>query len=442
MDEDEARTRFPLLLAAGYGLWDEIPFEGPFGFEGRATSDGRTMLAGSLTTRPLPLPFMLLTETGERHDGAEICGRIDSFVLEGDVWYARGRYNADECGWRAAELAVSRSLRGVSLDVAVIDGQIITDLDDEGMPIRTRQEVMVGEIMGATQCPFPAFAEAEVLVPNPPAGMVTPDEEPEDPPDQVVFPIGPGSSEEPEVLVAAGTDLPDAAWFLDPQLDGPTALQVEGRRIFGHIACWSTCHTSFSGECITPPRSRTDYAYFRLGEIETTDGRVAVGQLTLDTGHAAEDPNMAWTAVAAHYDDTGTAVADVVAGEDEHGIWIAGALRASLSPDHVATLQAAKPSGDWRYIGGGLELVGLLSVNVPGFPVPRMLVAAGRPRVLVAALAPHISDEPITVEQVESPQVSQALRSFDTIMAAGVPRVSLQDWQRRALQSWDAEVAG
>jgi hypothetical protein len=65
----------------------------------------------------------------------------------------------------------------------------------------------------------------------------------------------------------------------------------------------------------------------------------------------------------------------------------------------VYELQAAgQVSGDWRRIGGQLRLVGLLAVNVPGFPVPKMraravaasgqqektvqaLVAAGKPTV-------------------------------------------------------------
>jgi hypothetical protein len=33
-------------------------------------------------------------------------------------------------------------------------------------------------------------------------------------------------------------------------------------------------------------------------------------------------------------------------------------------------------SGDWRPINGHLELVGLLAVNVPGFPVPRQRALA------------------------------------------------------------------
>jgi hypothetical protein len=44
-------------------------------------------------------------------------------------------------------------------------------------------------------------------------------------------------------------------------------------------------------------------------------------------------------------------------------------------------------SGDWRRIGGNLELVAALAVNVPGFPVPRPrgLVASGSMQSLVAA---------------------------------------------------------
>jgi hypothetical protein len=106
----------------------------------------------------------------------------------------------------------------------------------------------------------------------------------------------------------------------------------------------------------------------------TADGaRVAVGQITLDTGHAPLGAS-ARTA-AAHYDHTGTCVADVVAGEDEHGIVFSGALRPDVTPERARRLMGSKISGDWR----GGELVGMLAVNVPGFPVPRArLVASGQ----------------------------------------------------------------
>jgi hypothetical protein len=45
----------------------------------------------------------------------------------------------------------------------------------------------------------------------------------------------------------------------------------------------------------------------------------------------------------------------------------------------VRLLRGSTLSGDWRGVDGNLELIALLAVNVPGFPVPRTraLVASG-----------------------------------------------------------------
>jgi hypothetical protein len=59
-----------------------------------------------------------------------------------------------------------------------------------------------------------------------------------------------------------------------------------------------------------------------------------------------------------------------------------------VSRERVRELRGAALSGDWRSISGALELLGLLAVNVPGFPVPRALAASGddgQPLALVAA---------------------------------------------------------
>ena len=39
-------------------------------------------------------------------------------------------------------------------------------------------------------------------------------------------------------------------------------------------------------------------------------------------------------------------------------------------------MRAAPLSGDWRRIGGNLEMVAALHVNTAGFPIPRMLAAS------------------------------------------------------------------
>ena len=44
--------------------------------------------------------------------------------------------------------------------------------------------------------------------------------------------------------------------------------------------------------------------------------------------------------------------------------------------DDLRVLRALTPSGDWRGVNGNLELVSILAVNTPGFPVAREAVAA------------------------------------------------------------------
>lgn len=193
----------------------------------------------------------------------------------------------------------------------------------------------------------------------------------------------------PFSLVAAAAPLPPLEFFQNPHLDGPTPLTVgEDGRVFGHIATWGTCHVGLPG-CVTPPSSPSDYAYFLTGAEKTKDGvTVPVGKLTIGGGHAA--PNDGFVAAAEHYDNVGTAVAAVFAGEDEHGIWVSGYIVPGVAHDSVASLQRSPISGDWRRIGGNLELIAAHAVNVPGFPVPRAKVrfANDAQQSLVGQFAP------------------------------------------------------
>lgn len=178
----------------------------------------------------------------------------------------------------------------------------------------------------------------------------------------------------------------DAAWFRDPQFTGPQAVTIsDDGYISGHLAVFGTCHIGIQDVCVTPPMSKAAYAYFTTGAVLTTDGEIPVGSITMDTGHASLSSNA--RAAASHYDDTGAVVADVAAGEDAYGIWIAGALRPGLEADKRERLRASALSGDWRAIRGNLELVAALAVNVPGFPIPRtgLAASAGVQTALVAA---------------------------------------------------------
>lgn len=186
-------------------------------------------------------------------------------------------------------------------------------------------------------------------------------------------------------LVAGAAPVkPPSAWLEDPKLERPTPLTIDKEgRVYGHIATWDQEHIGLSNG-VRPPRSRSGYAFFRTGTLETAEGKdFAVGQLTLAGGHAPLRADAA--AAAKHYDDTASAVADVACGEDMHGIWVAGALRPDVTDSQIRTLRASAPSGDWRVINGNLELVAVCQVNVPGFPIPRGLVASGQITALVAA---------------------------------------------------------
>jgi len=249
-------------------------------------------------------------------------------------------------------------------------------------------------------------------------------------------------------LVAAGVTKKPAAAFKNPNLAEPTPTTIEEMedgtlRIFGHLAAWGVCHIGIQDTCTTAPHSSIDYAMFRTGTVLTDEGRFAVGQITMGTGHAGLKVN-ARNAVA-HYDNTGTAVADVVVGEDGHGIWFSGIVRPSATQEQIDALQASALSGDWRRNGTGLELVAALAVNVPGFPIPRTSLAAsgaeGQESLVAAGVVRKGADSVLTaqVEEVAFVPASE----IAGIIRATVQEVRAEDQRREriaALQPFMNEV--
>lgn len=196
--------------------------------------------------------------------------------------------------------------------------------------------------------------------------------------------------EMPTALVSSAFPVkPPRAWFDNPKLDKVTPLVIESSgRVYGHVAGWKQDHIGMNGK-IRAPKSRSDYAFFATGLMECEDGsQVNVGQITLVGGHAPLEASVA--EAVAHYDNPDNAVIDVSAGEDNHGIWVAGSVRPDVDDLKLRKLRASGVSGDWRPINGNLEMVACCAVNVPGFPIPRARVAAGQPVALVAAGATEV----------------------------------------------------
>ena len=223
------------------------------------------------------------------------------------------------------------------------------------------------------------------------------------------------------------------AWFADPDLAGPTPLTVtEDGRVFGHLATWGTCHIGVQGTCTTAPHSAHGYAYFATGMYRTSDhDAVPVGTISIGTGHADLDASP--FATVEHYDNTGTAIAYVAAGEDDHGIWVAGTLAPEVGENDRVRLEAATLSGDWRRIAGNLELVAALAVNVPGFPVPRMATraSAGEAAALSACGVVRVADQ----------HTVDAMSSEARIASAVITQLDARDARRRRASAARAVIA-
>ena len=333
--------------------------------EGEETIDGRYFTKDAVEWRDLPLPLMMKNKnTGDGHKDSVAIGAISEMWRDGSEIWGRGHFSASEDGQQGRQLIAEGVLNGVSADVGGASSEFEADPDSGSR----KQRISKGTVMGATVLPLQAFSEARIAV---------------------------TADADIDSIVASAVPVePPKAWFDNPKLAGPTAITIEdGGRVFGHLATWDSCHVGIQGRCQTAPKSGTDYAYFAHGQVRTDDGtNVRTGRITLGTGHAAL--SLGADATKAHYDDTGTAVADIAVGEDASGIWFAGALRPGTTPEQVRTLRASAVSGDWRAMGGGLELMALLAVNTPGFPVPRLATlaasAAGGEEVDVALISASI----------------------------------------------------
>lgn len=350
--------------------------------EGVQTVDGREFSAGALTWREPPISLMMIRTNDPTGRGGHKSSSAVASITE--IWrqndengfgtiYGRGYFATDAEGQSAHDLIAQGVISGVSADVG---GATYEELEanEEGIT----RKIKTGVIIGVTALPMPAFDGTKVSV-----------------------------TDEAAVTAASGPSgwAPLAEWFEDPKLSAPTPITVTADgRVSGHAAVWGTCHVGYRDKCITPPRSKSDYEYFNVGQVITADGTaVNVGRLTAGTGHAALD----FGAMPAkeHYDNTGWAAAYVHAGEDAHGIWFAGAVSPSATPDQIATLRASSTSGDWRAIKNSLEMVGILAVNTPGFPMPRAkagLVAGAQVSLIASGVCPcECEDFEATVEPIE-----------------------------------------
>lgn len=417
--------------------------------EGMDTGDGRILDPDGGTWRNLPLPYMAMDEnSGGGHMGARLAGRWEEIERVGRRIVAHGHLLADEFGTRVEGLIREQFLRYNSIDVGDADVEWeVLKVTEDGWPLEERARFVEYEIMGSTGCPFPALSWAVVWLDgmDPPAEFTDelPEEDARVEEPEVVedaeLPVWLLYANDPErrraaldqrradllpalrrplhdpaaAMVASGSPdpLPPAAYFEEPaecaagyfpdlRVDRPDEHGF--RRVFGYVAPWGVCHVGIPSECTTAPPSASRYAYFATGSTvvacdDCPEGRrIPTGVLTYGTGHAAKANDgrpLSATDAIWHYDHTGSRGANVAVGENEFGIWVAGVVRApneSLETEAARVLDGTNLSGDWRGIGGRLELVAALAVNFPGFTAPptsTYITASGEQTALIASAA-------------------------------------------------------
>ena len=456
----------PAAEAAPDGRW-----EGIIAREGEMTGDGRLIEDGALRWDDLPIPLRVAFKDVGGHDGAEVCGRIETVERrEGGDIYATGTFDLGSAVGAEAFRQVSEQMsNGVSIDTDDVTFRImakadivaddVADSGDDADPdgrvqvaaMSSSDELTVIEsarLRAATLVAVPAFATARVYAAGqaPSTSETSELDENADSEAKMARSADADPLSRDSLTAAAIPTAPPGTWFKDPQLTGPTALVVEDDgRVYGHIAAWGTCHIGQIGKCVEPPTSPSNYAYFRTGALQTAEGTsVAVGHLTMGTGHAG--PRDSANAAAEHYDNTGTVFADVAAGEDAYGIWVAGSLRPGITAEQVRVARSAPISGDWRTIRGSLELVGALAVNVPGFPVPRPqgLLASGEVRSLQAsgvvahddsaARAVHPSNGPIGSNGLTLGDISYLKRLAESERRRDLQRATAADKMRARVE--------
>lgn len=390
--------------------------------EGEQTGDGRYIVEGAVTWVDPPLPLALLErqQHGDLVDGGVTVGTIDGLTRdEGGRIAAFGMIDdeipeaAEAIRRMEAGTAPSGNRWPVSIDPDDYAVELILNTDDEddaevvilaaagtarhgwenlhparalaaaaGRPVRAAAgdgdpaeegEVLFEDsvdqlvarftrlrIRGATMCAIAAFSGSYIELEAVEASS---------------------SGEEPvaaAVRAAAYATAQPAAWYRDPGFDAPTPLTIDDDGyVFGHVAAWDVCHTGYLDRCVTAPRNGS-YRSFLTGTEHTDEGRTACGVLTWGIPHA--DLSADLIDAQQHYADSRAGWAHVTAGEDDHGLWVAGSVLPGLTADDVRILRGLSLSGDWRWslTERELVLIAALAVNYPGFPIPRSLSAAGR----------------------------------------------------------------
>lgn len=157
--EDEQET-----TPTGGSAWSGVIAQ-----EGVDTGDGRRIAEGALNWREPPLTLMAQHTTPDfgGHAEAAVAGRIDSLDRDGANIVASGVFDTGEWGSETERMVRDGALKGVSIDLAINDAEIIpaeNPKDEIEAALGGTLNVLDGTVLGATVVPFPAFENAQIAL--------------------------------------------------------------------------------------------------------------------------------------------------------------------------------------------------------------------------------------------------------------------------------------
>lgn len=307
-----------------------------------------------------------------------IVGHVEQFSKVEGMNFASGVFYDDMHGRKAAQLAVDGGpLSFISCEAAEAEQEIVED--DDGMIVQIRfPEYMIGALAQVDKPGFPdtGFLTIEIV-----------EDEMVDSPMSIAASGVDGHLGDHDqlddyteaedwgfnFLVASSMgSIPEykSTAFGLPECPHPMPLTVfEDMSFAGHLAVYDTCHIAFADKCVRPPKSHLSYTPAHQGNVRLDDGNLLrVARISIGSNHAPSNLNPRATADFYERDSLCAGFATCLDGEI--GIWVRGHVNLEADQSVINRFASAAWSGDWRSIRRHLELVGILSVNIPGFPIP------------------------------------------------------------------------
>lgn len=177
---------------------------------------------------------------------------------------------------------------------------------------------------------------------------------------------------------------PPARYFEKPEWLRPgqkLTIVTEGQdagRVAGYVAPWGQCLLGGAMGCFKAPRSITGYTAAMQGQTMTAEGELLrTANIGGGVNHAPIEAGAFSQRIVDHYANTASQLMRVRYGEDDYGIYLAGAAWPGITDRDVATIRASAVSGDWRWRQEfqAYEMAGVQLVSVPGFPLLRSVTA-------------------------------------------------------------------